>query len=92
MLKNFSPGWLLSSGVVHLLLLGAYAFRETCRGHPSRAHDVVRALWWNVMQLPSTLRLRRRIQGSRVVTDGQLVTSGSLARGRPGNVTRSPMW
>jgi GT2 family glycosyltransferase/SAM-dependent methyltransferase len=92
MLKNFSPGWLLSSGAVHLLLLGAYAFRETCRGHPSRAHDVVRALWWNVMQLPSTLRLRRRIQGSRVVTDGQLVTSGSLARGRPGNVTRSPMW
>jgi GT2 family glycosyltransferase len=92
MLKNFSAGWLLSSGAVHVSLLAAYAFREICRAHPGRAQDVVRAIWWNVMHLPSTLRLRRRIQRSRVVSDGQLVTSGRLARGRPGNVTRSPMW
>jgi GT2 family glycosyltransferase len=92
MLKNFSAGWLLSSGAVHFSLLAAYAFREICRGHPGRAQDEVRAIWWNVMHLPSTLRLRRQIQRSRVVSDGQLMTSGRLARGRPGNVTRSPMW
>jgi GT2 family glycosyltransferase len=92
MLKNFSAGWLLSSGTIHFSLLAAYAFREICRGHPGRAQDVVRAMWWNVMHLPSTLRLRRQIQRSRVVSDGQLVTSGRLVPGRAQNITRSPMW
>lgn len=92
MLKNFSAGWLLLGGMVHFSLLVAYAFRETARGRPSRAHDVVRALWWNVMHFRATMRLRRGIQRSRVVSDGQLVTSGRLARGRARNITRSPMW
>jgi GT2 family glycosyltransferase len=92
MLKNLSARWLLSSLVVHLSLLSAFAFREIWRGHPDRAHDVIRAIGWNLSHLPSTLRLRRRIQRCRVVSDDQLVTSGRLLRGRAQNITRSPMW
>src|ERR1700682_5768271 len=90
MLKNFSGRRLLSGGTAHLMLLGAYSIREVCRGHPARAKDVVRALWWNAVRIRSTLRLRREVQRSRVVSDGQLLASGRLLRPPPPRHSRTP--
>ena len=71
--KNLGPvrlAWMLP---YHLALCLALAAWYSVRGRPRLAGSILRALAWNVTQLPRTLRKRRRVQSLRRVDDRELM-------------------
>jgi GT2 family glycosyltransferase len=80
MLKNFSVPTLATSIPVHCFLFFVYAARESIPNRPEVMSDFVRAIWWNVRRLPTTLALRKEVQRARVVSDRELITAGRIYR------------
>ena len=92
MIKNLSASKLITLGGMHLLLLLGYASKSLFRRDPVVLADVSRALWWNICRLRATLRLRRQIQVTRVVSDVWLIRSGRILKAHPLALLRHPLW
>jgi GT2 family glycosyltransferase len=92
MIKNLSPAKLITLGGMHLLLLLGYAAKNAFRRDPAGLTDVTRALWWNICRLRTTLRLRRQIQSTRIVSDNWLMESGRILKAHPLALPRHPLW
>jgi GT2 family glycosyltransferase len=90
MLKNFSGRYLVFGLPMHLCLMLSYSVREAWPNRPQAIIDFGRAIWWNMRKLRSTVALRRRIQGTRTVSDGSLVKSGRLYRPNLARMLRHP--
>lgn len=78
LLKNAGGGRLALMLPLHVGLCFALAIWYAVRGQPRIGAAIVRALAWNVVQLPSTLRKRRRIQSRRRVSDRDLMPKISM--------------
>jgi GT2 family glycosyltransferase len=73
LLKNVGPARLAWMLPLHLFLCLSLAVWFRVRGRPEVAGAIVRAIGWNVRQLPRTLRKRRKVQQRRRVSDHQLM-------------------
>lgn len=62
-LKNFSFTNLMLVLPVHLLLCEGFSFVSFIRGRFSVGFAIQRAVWWNIVHFPATIRLRGEIQG-----------------------------
>lgn len=60
--KNLSLPYLLTLLPVHLLVCFVYGSFSLLRGKSIAAQGITKALWWNLTQLPETLRKRTYIQ------------------------------
>lgn len=72
LLKNYSVPMLALIVPVTLMLSLAGAVVFALTGRQRAARQVLEALEWNVAHFPSTLRLRRRVQQARRVTDARV--------------------
>jgi GT2 family glycosyltransferase len=73
LLKNLGPTRALWMVPWHLVLCVALACWYALRGRPRLAWAILRAIGWNAVLLPDTLRERRRVQRARRVSDGALM-------------------
>jgi GT2 family glycosyltransferase len=81
-LKNAGAGRLATMLPLHVALCSGLAVWYTVRGQPKLGAAIVRALAWNAVKVPSTLRKRRRVQSHRRVSDRDLM---------PRITTRTPL-
>ena len=72
-LKNAGPRQLTVMVPCHLALCLGLAGWYAARGQPGLAGAILRAIGWNVAELPRTLGKRRRIQARRRVGDDELM-------------------
>lgn len=69
-LKNFEYITLIRILPVHLMIYLLYAVFSMIRGKWNAPLAVTKAVWWNIMEFPETIRKRRVIQGTyRNVSD-----------------------
>jgi GT2 family glycosyltransferase len=73
LLKNVGPTRLAWTLPLHLSLCLGLAAWFCVRGRPELGGAIVRAIGWNVRQLPRTLVKRKRVQQRRRVSDRQLM-------------------
>jgi GT2 family glycosyltransferase len=73
LLKNVGPRQLACMLPLHLCLCLGLALWFSVRGRRELGGAIVRAIGWNVRQLPRTLRKRREVQQRRRVSDHQLM-------------------
>lgn len=72
LLKNLGPRRLAFTLPLHVVLCLGVSLGLAVRGRGSDAAAVLRAIAWNVRELPTTLRKRRRTQLMRKVSDAEL--------------------
>ncbi len=70
LLKSFGLLNLIVVLPIHIIISLGIAFAFLLKGSIKNATMIFRALWWNLVHLPSTLRKRSKIQKLRVVSDG----------------------
>ena len=72
LIKNYGVRRLLVALPVTVLVSLVNVVLYVVRGRRSAAGQVLEALQWNLTHLPSTLRARRRAQGTRAVPDAEV--------------------
>jgi GT2 family glycosyltransferase len=78
LLKNLGPARLTWMVPTHLGLCVGLAGWYSLRGESATGRAIVRAIGWNVRQLPRTLAKRRRVQSLRRVSDAELMPRISI--------------
>jgi GT2 family glycosyltransferase len=73
--KNLGPARLLWMLPYHVALCLGLAVLYGLRGRPRLGLAILRAIWWNVVHLPRTLRKRRRVQRLRCRSDSDLTAA-----------------
>ncbi len=72
-LKNFGTAWLLIYVPLHIIFCEVYSGMSLIRGKLPLAWAIQRAIWWNVIQLSETIRVRGHIQSKiRKVSDSEI--------------------
>ncbi len=61
--------WILP---LHLILIISFSFAYFLTFHGRSGWSIYRAIGWNIMHLPATLKQRQAIQQSRIISDRQL--------------------
>lgn len=73
MLKNYSPITLLGILPFYITLLAGEVLVYLFTGHTRPAKAVIRALLWNIKNLPDLLDKRRPVQSTRKVSDTEIL-------------------
>ncbi len=71
-LKNASPQTLIYMIPLHLLVINTLALIFLMQGKFSIFLSILKAQWWNLVNLPKTITLRNKIQRLRIITDEEL--------------------
>jgi len=74
LIKNLGARQLAITFPVHIAISKGIAFVFLVRGRPKNGLMIIKALWWNFINLKKTLRKRRRVQGLRRVSDREIFT------------------
>lgn len=74
MIKNFGPNHLVRIVPIHLAICLGLIFLYAVRGDKAKARAILKALWWNALNVRETLEKRRHIQGKiRKINDQELM-------------------
>lgn len=72
-IKNFELGNVIKFLGVHIVFLIALSFIYLSKLQFSKVNMITKAIWWNIINLRSTLRKRKEIQKMRSISDKQLL-------------------
>lgn len=71
-LKNSSSATLLWMLPVHLAACIALTFYFLVSGNAGASLSIIKALWWNILHLEKTLKLRNKVQVARKLSDAEI--------------------
>lgn len=78
LIKNLSPRFLLKILPIHLVLWLGFSLYLFLKGNFTPSLNIIKAIFWNILNLPKILSQRQIVQSHRLVSDEKLFYQNNL--------------